>query len=80
MDDADVIDDAFSTPLRFKSSFASKIANSESRVRSRSVSVKRASSVDANDDDEIPRKQKNMKSGLPAPRSYSSNNNKKTLL
>ena len=79
MDDADAKDDTFSTPLRFKSSFASNVAKSESRVRSRSVSVKRASSVDANDDDEIPRKQKNMKSGLPAHRSYSSNNQKSLL-
>jgi hypothetical protein len=74
VDDADAKDDDFSTP-RFKLS----VAKSESRVRSRSLSVKRASSVDANDDDEIQRKQKNMKSGLAAPRSYSSNN-KKSLL
>ena len=79
VDDAAVGDDGFSTPYRFKSSYASHVARSESRVRSRSVSVKRAPSFDADDDEEISRKQRNMKSGIPARRNYSDKNKKSIL-
>ena len=67
-DSKEELDDdiAFTTPITLKSAFARTVAMSETKVRSRSTSVKRQLPV--SDVDENKKRAKSLKSGLPAPR------------
>lgn len=59
----------FTTPLTFKSTFGRTVARSESRPRSRSVSIKRQlTDTEFTDTDEGNKKKKSLKSGIPTNR------------
>ena len=59
----------FTTPLAFKSTFGRIVARSESRPRSRSVSIKRQlTDTEFTDNDEGNKKKKSLKTGIPTNR------------
>ena len=62
----------FSTPLAFKSNFGRIVAQSESRPRSKSVSIKRNLTLSDTEDEENKKKKKIVRSGIPAIRKIKS--------